>query len=42
MGIVFSYEEVETGSIPPQVRPKPMKIGIHNFLAWLEGIRERV
>ena len=37
-----STETVDSGSIPGQVIPKTIKIGIHSFPAWRSAIKGTV
>ena len=36
-----AIKTVDTGSIPGRVKPKTIKIGIHNFPAWRTSIKRR-
>ena len=38
----FATAAVDAGSIPSRVKPKIIKIGIHNFLARRSAIKGRV
>ena len=35
-------ETVDSGLIPDRVKPKNIKIGIHNFPAWRLGIKRTI